>query len=760
MESNRYVANSFPPHNVPPSEKLSKKWGLQGAKAIWYFNEAYAPSMFYNDREAYDTYLKYSFGEIDPETYKPALGVNAKNAENSFVKGIRWQAKNFATKRIQATVSKIFNRQYDPVVSAVDPTSVNRRESFKASVQMWSEQQAWLAEKQQILGIEAGPDIDLSGLPATDEALDILMQDHKLVNEILAETAIHYHLKRLDFTQAVKEKMDQYLVMLPAAAIWCGLDGSNMPIVKALNPARVIAPKSEFNDYKRIAYGADVDEYTVAEFRNMATDLTEEEVQQAVINHAKKGNYHKIRYNQDYPSIHRDVDTMMIMRFEIATVDEYTFLKKTDKDGNPRFIQKKHDYYRGKDEEFARKYGDKRELIRYPKKTVYGGYWIVDSDIVFGYGEKNYLAGELGYKIRASNSISGYSTCLVKQMIPCLDNLETYDKKIQQLVASIIPNGIKIDLFALRKATFNFRGKEMSTGDLVDMFIQRGILVTDTSDAGSGDARKALESFDAGTTNKLAEMVSMMRNELEQLDEIIGFNRVSTGSTLSPEMGARVAQQMDQATDTNLDHVFRADKDLCMAAYEALCKLHRESVNMNPEFYMSVLGEEAVMKTLAGYTTDELGLDIEARPTQLEWQEFYQEISDLAKTGAILPEDRVALRRFNSLKQAETYLKIVTAKRRREKQQQELALIQENGNVQQASNKQTHENRMLELQVERDNMLLKSQYEDRRKDKDHIQKMEQIRLQVSLQNQGSIAETLIESETQKDVARMKPKPTG
>lgn len=759
MESNRYVANSFPPHNVPPTEKRSKKWGKQGAKAIWYFNEAYAPAMFYNDRDTYNTYLKYAFGDIDQETYKPALGVNAKNAENSFVKGIRWQAKNFATKRIQATASKIFNRQYDPVVSAVDPTSVNRRESFKASAMMWSEQQAWLAEKQQILGIEGGPDVDLGGLPPTDEALEIMMQDNKLVNEILAENAIQYHLRRLDFTQSVKEKVDQYLVMLPAAAIWCGLDGSNMPIVKALNPARLIAPRSEFNDYKRMAYGGYVDEYTVAEFRNMATDLTEEEVQDAITKHAKKGNYHKVRYNQDYPSIHRDVDTMMIMHFEIATVDEYTFLKKKDKDGNSRFIEKKYDYYRGKDDEFTRKYGDKRELVRYPKKTVYGGYWIVDSDVVFGYGEKNYLSGDLGYKVRASNSISGYSTCLIKQMIPCLDMLETYDKKIQQLVASIIPNGVKIDLFALRNAAFNFRGKEMGTGDLVDMFMQRGILVTDTSaSGGSGDARKPLEIFDAGTTNKLVELLGMMKGELEQLDEIIGYNRVSTGSTLSPEMGARVAQQMDQATDTNLDHLFRADRDLCMWAYEALCKLHRESLNMNPEFYASVLGEEAVMKTIGGYSTDELGLDIEARPTQLEWREFYQDISDLVKTGTILPADKVALRRYTSLKQAETYLKIVTEKRRREARQIEMDKITVNGQVQQQSNDQAHQNKILELQIERENKAMENQFDDYRKDKDHLQKMEQIRLQVSLQNAGGVAETMIESETQKEVARMKPKP--
>lgn len=761
MEPNNYVAYSFPPHEVSPAEKSKKSWGLQGANAVWWSNNSYAPSMFYNDRDTYETYLKYAFGEMDDDTYKPALGINAKNKENSFVGSIRWRAKNFATKRIQATVSRIFGRQYDPVATAIDPTSVNRRESYKASLQMWSEQQSWLMEKAQMLGVQEGMQgVDMSSIPATDEALEIMMQDYKLASEIVYENAINFHLKRLNFAQDIKEKYDQYLVMLPAAGVWCGLDGSNMPVVKALNPSRIIAPDTEFNNYKRIPFAGYVDEFTVAEFRNMATDLTKEEVDRAVKMYAKKGgNYHRLVYNKDYPWTYRDVDTLTILHFEISTVDEYVFLSKTDKYGNKRFIQKGHDYYRGKDDEFKSKYRESRSLVRYPKKTVYGGYWIVGSDVVFNYGEKNYLSGDLGYKLRSSNAISGYSTCMVKQMIPSLDMLETYDKKIQQLVASILPNGIKIDLFALRKASFNFRGKEMQTGDLIDMFLQRGILVTDTSESGAGDARKPLELFNTDTTSKLVNLLAMMNAELERLDEIIGFNAVSSGETISPETGARVAQQMDLATDVNLDHLFRADRDLCAAVYDAILKLHRESIKTNTQFYISALGEEAVLRMLSGYSTDQLGIDIEARPTRDEWINFYNEISDMVRAGTIMPQDRVALRRFTSLKQAETYLKVVTEKRARDKQNEQLQLVQANAQAQKISNDSAVQGKIIIEQEKEKNQQQQRLYEDYRKDKDHAQKMEQIREQQKLMNAGKIAETMIESETAIKVAESRPSPS-
>jgi RimJ/RimL family protein N-acetyltransferase len=754
---NTAIGNSFPPHDVSPLEKSRDIWGVQGAKAIWYFNDNNSPVMFYNDRESHDTYLKYAFGEQDQEITKPALGINARNQEQSFLGGIRWQIKNFATKRIQATASKIFGRKYDPVASAIDPTSSDRRESFKASVQTWAKEQSWLMERQTMLGIDLSPGgVDISNLPTNDEALNIFMQDYKLVNEINAEVGIKYHLDRLDFDMAIKEKMDQYITMLPAAAVWVGLDSNNLPDIKVLNPSRVLAPKSEFNDFKRIGYGAYIDEYTVAEFRSMVNgEIPEEEMKLLIDSHSNRGNYETMRFNTNYPQIQRDVDTISIMHFEIATVDEYVFLSKKDKFSNERFVPKPFDYFRSNPEDFKTRYRSERKIYRVPKKTVYGGYWIVGSDTVFGYGEKNHNRGEIGYKMRASNSISGYSTCMVRQMKPCLDNLETYDKKIQQLVASAIPNGIKIDLFALRKASFMMNGKAMQTEDLLSLFFQKGVIVTDTSDSPSGDTRKPIEVFPIGISNDLVKFMELMRMELEHLDEITGYNRVSSGTTLSPETGARVAQQMDDATDTNLDHLYRADRSLCSQIYSSLGHLHVESVRINPDYYIKVLGEEAVIKILTGYHSEEIGVSIEARPTTLEWNQFYAEITELVRAEKIEPADRVALRRFQSLKEAEAYLRVVTEKRRKEKMQEQSMLIQQTGEVQKQSNEQTTQNSLLLEREKRATIQMQMAGDADLRDKEHRYKMEELRLQYTLINQGKLATAAVEGHTALSVASKK-----
>lgn len=768
MDSSGFTSSSFPRHDVSSRVKSDKKWGLQAARAtLYYSTNSTSPTLFWGDRDLYAKYLAYSFGDNSAEIYKPALHITPANQSHSFLGGIRWQIKNFATKRVVATISRVFNRKYDPVATAIDPTSSDRRESFRASVQTWAKEQEWLQERQAMVGVDLLPDgVDISGLPDNDEDLQIFMQDYKLNNEITTELGIRYHLNRLDF-DGIKEKIDQYLTILPVAGVWCGLDVNQMPVVKVLNPSRILAPRSEFNDYKRIAYAGYVDDVTIAEFRQMiGREYSEQEISQMVEMYAKKGDYHNQYYGVD-PQTDRDVDTIQIVHFEIPTVDEYVYLSRKDKYGNDRFVEKPYNYYRGGTDEhgnpnpgpedFRTKYKTSRKIYRPKKQTVYGGYWIVGSEIIFGYGEKNYCKGELGYKLRAANMLSGRSSCLLKQMIPSLDLLETYQFKIQQLVASATPRIIKIDLFALRKASFKMGSKDMQTADLIDMFFQSGILVTDTSDlsGNSGDSRKPIEVFPGGIADDVVKYVSLMQTELEHLDESIGYNRVSSGAPVSPEIGKGVAQQQSDATDINLDHLYRADKGLCKEIYAAIGHLHRMSVMAHPEIYVPILGEEAVAKILASAPFDEIGIDVEARPTAEEWKNFYLEINEMVSTLLIQPEDRVALRRFESLKQAEAYLKVVTRKRKKEKLQEQQMLIQQNGQVQQQSNDQTARNALALEQQKLQAEIQKNALNMARDKQLHRFKLEEI----ALMNQGKIADTSVDGEYQLAAVKARPAAT-
>jgi hypothetical protein len=250
-----------------------------------------------------------------------------------------------------------------------------------------------------------------------------------------------------------------------------------------------------------------------------------------------------------------------------------------------------------------------------------------------------------------------------------------------------------------------------------------------------------------------------MREELSQLDEIIGFNRVSSGSDISPEKGKAVAQMENQATDVNLDHLYRADKGLVKEIYKAVGHLHRMSVIINPEYYIPIFGEESVARILASAPYDEIGIDVEAQPTAAEWQDFYNDIDSLSKTGALLPEDKVALRRFNSLKQAQSYLRVLSRKRKQQALQEQSMLIDKNGEVQQQSNEQTTQNSLLLENEKRKTIILERQLDSKIGKEKHEQKMAEIALMIQMQNEGKSDQEVIAGEYQIAAVKAKPAPT-
>lgn len=769
MQEPRAVA--FPPENIDPKKKQEgedgKQWHLQSARAIWYFNSNYAPKMFYNDRDAYEELIQFSFADQSEELTKPALGINPENSRHSHIGGINWKTKKFAIKRVKTTASKVFNKQYDPIATAIDPTSSDRRNSFKASLKMLMEQGEWMMERQEFLDML--PDgIDIDNLPINDDDLNIFMQnDFKLNEEIVLELGMTYHLNRLDFDET-KKKFDWYLTVLPVCGVWVGLDENDLPEIKCLNSSKIISPSSEFEDYRRLLYCGYVDEYTVPEFRKIVgNSLAPHIIENIITEHARPGNYTERdpRYHTDED---RNVDKIWIMHFEVRQTDEYTFLEKPDEGGNMRLHDKPYDYYRksGSDkigspypteEDFNKRYKGSRNIHRMQKPTTYGGYWVVDSDYIFRWGEKNYCKGELGFKLRASNMVDGHSSSMVIQMIPRIMAIERYDKKIQSIVASALHQTVEINLAALRKVNYKIGNQSATVEQLIEMFFQSGIILTDTTEFAPGNTNETIKIHKAGISEDLVKYVDLMKFELEQMDEEIGYNKVSTAATLSPETGARVAQQMEMATETALDYLYQADRGLCKDIYKSLAHLHRISVQRNPEHYIPILGEQAVLQMLQSIPHDDMGIDIEARPTQIEWNKFYEEIEGMVTTGAIKPEDRAQLRRFQNLKQAYSYLKVLTRKREKMAQDFELQKIQQTTEQQTQSAMLASQEAFKLAQFERETEVGLRQIDMTADQKKHFYKMQEIAAMISLQNAGKLAATELEGDYGIEEAEIKAK---
>lgn len=746
-------ATAFPSDLVHPSKKAEKSYGVQIAKAIWSSNSTTGPSLFYNDRQQYDVYMKYYRGEQDVDMYKPVVGINPRNAKNSWVGGIRWQIKNYIKKRADVAISKMYHRMYDPVATAIDPLSIDRREDYKARVKTFMDHQEWLAEVQSMSGVNMLPEgMTMEELPINDEELQVHMENnHKLNDEIDLELGVKKHLE-LNRYERVKEEYDRDLFLLGVGSAYVGMDANAMPILKWRNPARIIVPRSEEADFGRIKYAGYIDEYTVSEFRKMHGGEFQKDVEERIIEEfaRKHGDYEYDR-EYDYEDFNsRDVDKIKILHFEYETYDQHVYLNKKDKFGNDRMIEKDYDYYKTnrQQEKFREKYKDERKLYRKTYCPKLTGYWIVGSDFIFGYKRKENDTGRLGYKMYAPGMRDNKVVSPLKLMIPSADQLETYDKKIQQIVASAVPKGVTIDLFALRKAQFKMGGKDMSTQDIIEMYKQSGVLMIDSSEGyAPGSNSKPIIEMENGMAQDVVNYLNLMRHELEVLDEIIGINKVTSGSSLPERTGARVAQQMSQSTEVALDYLYRGDKYLTQEIFNELADLHIQSVKFNPpHVYNKMFGGLAVERMKKAFSRHAYGIGVEARPTDQEWQEFYLELNEYVKAGMLQPEDKIMIRRIQNLKQAESLMRVLMKRRKKEASEAAAANVQQQAQVQMQSNQQTHQNQMNIEQFKSQSEVSKISAELRADAQRHRWKLEEIQAQSALESMNKVRLANLEGE--------------
>ena len=355
--------------------------------------------------------------------------------------------------------------------------------------------------------------------------------------------------------------------------------------------------------------------------------------------------------------------------------------------------------------------GRPHKIIRKDINTVYEGYWVINSEVVFRQGpravslRKQGALGDdpMGFKIYAPNSRNGMLTPLVSQCIPTLNELQKYSLKLQQIVHRAIPKGGFIDLYAIRKASLKWNNKELTDQQKVEMFLQTGwSLFTSKDRFQPGNNYKPFMEAENGMAKDAMTYIALIQNRLMELDDIMGLNQVSSAQSLSPEMGKGVAEQQQAATDVALDWLYDFDRHLFEDVVETTAVQHIKSVKYGPkDYYDRVLGSamSSVIYSQIPFDSVDMGFHISLRPTEREWMDVYQSAEKAYDKQILTFSQLLYLREIQSIKQARRYLAKCEKKAAKEQQANQMALMQKNADVQQQSAQAKSEG---ELVVERE----------------------------------------------------------
>jgi hypothetical protein len=658
------------------------------------------------------------------------MGINANNKDMNWVKGIDPEIKNYITKRINILVSKVTAINYDVEIENMNPLAVDAKEDYKARYEFFVDNREFFAKMQQdvnvnpqeAIGPPPGGAKPMPTLPEnTDDIEMFFASDYKTLAEIGIELGVEHHMKRLKFDR-MRATNAFNAIVFGVGGVYAGMDENIMPYIETVDPGELIIPFPPDGDFAKLPYVAQVMWVTAADFRKMACGYLEDAKITEIIERYSLRPESAVAYNytQGRENLIRstDVNRIPILRYNYRSVDTIVRVMKQDEDGNKRLYAKDVDYYsRPKEADkldngvLITPEGKQHKIYRKDINTVYEGYWIINSDTVFRQGpraislRKTGALGEdpMGFKIYAPNSRNGILNPLIKQCIPTLNELQKYSLKLQQIVHRAIPKGGFIDLYAIRKASLKWNNKELTDQQKIEMFLQTGwSLFTSKDRFQPGNNYKPFMEAENGMAKDAMTYIALIQNRLAELDDILGLNQVSSAQSLSPEMGKGVAEQQIAATDVALDWLFDFDRHIFEDVVETIAVQHVKSVKYGPkDYYNRVLGAAmtSVIYSDIPFDSVDMGIHINVRPTEQEWGDVYRSAEKAYDKQILSFSQLLFLREIQSIKQARRYLAMSEKKAQKEAQENQIALMQKNADVQKQSAQAKAEG---ELVVERE----------------------------------------------------------
>lgn len=688
----------FAKESLDPAKKETKDFALQIARAIWAHDQTKDNASGNINRDIYNDISRWYFNEVNIDDFKPFLGVNPNDAQNTFLPAIDWSITNYLNKRVNIAQSKLASIKYDPIVDTVDPFSAAEKQSQLAKIQYISSyykdlQEAGMSARQ--LSDMIGSNIEY--LPKSKDEIELFTSlNGKHWASIKLEKAIK-GISDANNWEEIRRKYIFDLIMYGFAHVRSYMGDDFNPVVKWCHPAKSIIPYSDSSDYHDINWVGYEDEYSIQDVAKMFPHLDESDLDE-IYKFSGVGvlSHRDTLFNRDNlaRSNYRDVPKVRILNFEYYSVNESVFVKTYNKIGNIRIDKKPFDYYSGKEDVFRDKYRTEREILRPRYGVWYEGWWVIGSDIILSWRRRTNVpfskAGHplSGHTMYSPNMRDGRSVSLGEMSVPVLRKIHQRQLKIQHLFAAEIPSGIQINLADLRMVDIKgLTGANMSEMELLNLFLQKGILVTNNNDRRAGINNKPFERIQGGVADSIVHHFNDLQNQLITLDEILGYNQISLGSPLATEQTKGVAQMQVQQTEAAFEFIAYADTQIHKGAYSNMAKLHCIAEKYSPYKYESqnIFGTVPLINKSSDITRYDFGINIEARPTDQQWAEFYQRIEGAYTSGKITASDLAMLYLCKSIKEAYVYLSIYEKRRESDMQASKMNEIQAQSQAQMQS---------------------------------------------------------------------------
>lgn len=699
MNETSPVINGFPSHTIDSNLK-DKQWIAQYLKAAWADFSTYYPNQMYNGRDKYHEIKLYMYGKQSVSRYKKLLQPReVANEDQSWI-NINWDILPIIPKFRRIALATLFKTDFSISVDAVDPVAQDDKQKFYAD----NAAKIILKKEFEKQGVDPelvpAPEVDASSMQELDMYMNYSYK-HRMAIEMEQGLELIMNLNKFE-NERIKVVEDLHDWGIGGYKEYFDSQGNIK--IKRINPMNLVMSYTTDPNFKDIQYVGEVTEMTIADLKQMAGDkISEENYQMIAEKYANKYNTSSAMrdLNNNNDGIY-DGFRIKVLDLEFFSYNSMVLEERINSKGNTVVGR-------------AAKAKANRSDKKYSKtdyKVVYKGKWIVGSDVFFDCGlatnmkraKSSLTDTSLSYHLAAPNMYQMSTYSLGDQMKSLADQIQLAWYKLQNVMLRARPRGIMIELGALEGVPLGKSGRALKPMEILDLYNQTGNLVyRRLNDEGQASNYKPIEELDNGIGNEAVQYFNIIKQNIDLLRDILGFNEITDGSTPDPRTLNGVAKYASESTNNSLDFIKRAERDLLeRLCYDLTLRIQDSALNGSISGYIRALGSESVQffKLDPNVSAHECGLKIRQKPTEFEKEKLSRRIEQAIQSNQITLADAMMIENLENLKYAEVLLGYRIKKNQEETQQRAMEAQQMNGQIQQQSAMAAEQAKQQTLQME------------------------------------------------------------
>lgn len=507
---------------------------------------------------------------------------------------LRFKAVKIVSTAISRMVGRWMQGTEKISVKAVDPISIQKKQSEKEDIEYTMDNKPMLDELTQASGVPLVSQDQF--IPQDKDELDMWAEQQHLPEEIKFEKGTNQVLKDNGWFDIIKEKVltDAAEVGLIACEVTAKADG--VIYVEWIKPESTFYSHSEYPDFRDTTYRGREKFYKIIELREEYPDLGEEQLYTI----SKRSSQYSQSNLTAYDSTWENSSDRPYDDWSVPVIIVY--LKTSDSEISRMSVTKAGTLMVDKKATIPTEKGN-NTYIKKDKYNIYKGVYVRDTEIILEWElQKNMIRSQDPQELGDCE----FPLCLYMYNMHNMRNIAVPEKveepidaiiltrlKIQQIVASMRPPGNAYDISTLQE--INLGEGKMSVLQLKEHQNQTGDwYFSSLNEAGDRIEFPIRPQQNTEGLSQLQALIQVSNYQMDVFRSELGENENSEGQTAKPRVSAENYNTSLEVSYNNTDYMQRAYLYLMEDAGKKVGCLLKDSVEYGGKKYRKIMGEEDV----------------------------------------------------------------------------------------------------------------------------------------------------------------------